>query len=88
VKTKAYIVLLGAGLLCGCSSTSLLPVDDVYYWPHSSKTSTATSAKTSTTTGSTTVTGTTVKTAPAGKTEKKIEYINVQDTTVTIRIKK
>lgn len=84
VKVKAYILFLLAAMLISCSTTSLLPSDDVYYWPH-----TTVSFKASTTKTTPVATSTPVSTSASPETNAKtVEYVNVQDTTVTIRVKK
>jgi hypothetical protein len=74
-----YIGLMSIGLVA-CSTVGKAPIDDAYYWPD--KTQPA---------QSTPVIQNTQNTQSAPKPAPKaspIEYTNVQDTTVTIRIKK
>jgi len=75
--TKKIAIVLFALGLCSCASTQLPPMDDAYYWPSSSVPTTQTTepAQITQTTEPTSVTPT-------------IEYLNIQDTTVTIRIKR
>ena len=74
---------VGVGLLVlalvACHTTSQAPLDDAYYWPDKSvhtehSESSASSASSSSSSSS----------SPSSS----IEYTNVQDTTVTIRIKR
>lgn len=71
---------VGVGLLLlaltACHTTSQAPLDDAYYWPDKSA-STTTSNPTSLPTGE-----------GQGGVSSSIEYTNVQDTTVTIKIKR
>ena len=63
--------------MTACSTTTVIPIDDVYYTPSAeSKTQTTQSSPINQSTQS-------VQSSPTS-----IEYLNVQDTTVTIRIKK
>ena len=79
---KPFILLLLTAAFTACSSAQLPPIDDVYYWDkHEQKAVSATTASPATTaeqTGDSTTPSTP---------QKSIEYVNVQDTTVTIRIK-
>ena len=73
---------VGVGLLLfaltACHTTSQAPLDDAYYWPDkSASTTTKTSNPTSLPTGE----------GQSGA-SSSIEYTNVQDTTVTIKIKR
>lgn len=76
-----YILSLFALALTGCSSMQLY-VDDAYHWedktPSSSKTQTTPKTQSSQNTPSTPET-------PA-QTTPTLEFLNVQDTTVTVRI--
>ena len=63
-------------VLTACSTTSSLPsIDDAYYQPEELP-------------GSTGYTSTPSSTSSTSSTGSNIEYLNVQDTTVTIRIKR
>ena len=76
--TRTWIIVLFAFALClaSCQTTTVIPIDDVYYWDkHESKTQVVQSTPNTQNT----------QTTP---TTPKLEYLNVQDTTVTIRIKK
>ena len=82
MSRNIYILLLMAAAFTACSSAQLPPIDDVYYWDkHEQKAVPATTAG-----PATTVTQTGESTTPCAP-QKSIEYVNVQDTTVTIRIK-
>ena len=82
MSRNIYILLLMAAAFTACSSAQLPPIDDVYYWDkHEQKAVPATTAG-----PATTVTQTGESTTPSAP-QKSIEYVNVQDTTVTIRIK-
>lgn len=82
MKKIWYIGLMSIGLVA-CSTVGKAPVDDAYYWPDKvevSQSSPTSSARTTST-----------PSQPAQQPAPKaspIEYTNVQDTTVTIRIKK
>lgn len=79
--TKNLYIGIMALALAGCSSMQLY-VDDAYHWedktPSSSKTQTTPKTQSSQNTPSTPET-------PAPETPT-LEYLNVQDTTVTVRI--
>ena len=87
---------VGVGLLLlaltACHTTSQAPLDDAYYWPdkepveqkeQKSKQPSETTVITTTTTTTTQSTSVIVTTPST-----PIEYTNVQDTTVTIKIKR
>ena len=82
MKKIWYIGLLSIGLVA-CSTVGKAPVDDAYYWPEKvevSQSSPTSSAR-----------PTSTPSQPAQQpvqTGPSIRYTNVQDTTVTIRIKK
>jgi len=80
MSKKIYILLLlAAGFFTACSTVQNVPIDDSYYSPEVEKGDLPTPSI-----PVTHVTQTT-QTTP---TTQSIEYLNVQDTTVTIRIKK
>ena len=63
-----------AVLFTACAASQLPPIDDAYHW--SDKTPVAQTAPT-------------VSQEPRAKSQQpSLEYLNIQDTTVTIRIKK
>lgn len=72
---RIYMVLMVLGLVA-CKTTSKVPIDDAYYWPSQTTQTTQTAPNN---------TPTIQNTPPASE---PIEYVNVQDTTVTIRIKR
>ena len=79
MSKKIYILLLlAAGFFTACSTVQNVPIDDSYYSPEVEKGDLPTPSI-----PVTHVTQTT-QTTP---TTQSIEYLNVQDTTVTIRIK-
>ena len=78
VKSRLFILGLMIVALTGCKGTKYVPMDDAYYWE---KYIVASRPSTTSTTNETRRPSTTNETN-----EPKIEYINVQDTTVTIRI--
>ena len=80
MKRFGYILGLVLGLTA-CSSTSTIPLDDAYIWPEKTQTETATTV-TSEQAPSMPVTETP---APATPT---LEYTNIQDTTITVKIKR
>ena len=69
--TKKIFILLAFGL-CGCSTVQLAPLDDAYYYPEKSVSSSDPN----------------VSIDPSVPSAPSVEYVNVQDTTVTIRIKR
>lgn len=62
-------------VLTACSTTQQVPIDDVYYWPAAQETGQSTQNNPSTPSN------------PSNQNSSTIEYVNVQDTTVTIRVK-
>ena len=70
-----YIVFLFALVLAGCSTTQPLCIDDAYHWQD----------KTPTTQTTPSTQNTPSSEAPAPS-SPSLEYVNVQDTTVTVRI--
>ena len=101
-RTAIWLLALAVLLCVPFMTQAEPPVDDVYYWPDAYRTpvstsSTSSSSKTSSTvktpsttsyTGSTTTTTTTPAPAAVKADTMKVEYVNVQDTTVTIRVKR
>ena len=82
--TRTWIIVLFAFALClaSCQTTTVIPIDDVYYWDkHESKTQVVQSSPNTQNTQNT-------QTTPNTPTTPKLEYLNVQDTTITVRIKK
>ena len=76
MKRLSYIVCCVLGLTA-CGSTSTIAVDDAYIWPDK-KTPVTTPAATP----AAVVADEPVSTGPT------LEYTNVQDTTITVRIKR
>lgn len=83
MSKKIYILLLlAAAAFAACSTANSIPIDDAYYSPEVEKGDLPTSSIPVTHVNQTT------QTTPNTPTTQSIEYLNVQDTTVTIRIKK
>ena len=80
MSKKLYILLLLAAVITACSTANGIPIDDAYYSPEIENGTPVTP--------SIPTTHTTVTTPESSAPSTSIEYINVQDTTVTIRIKK
>ncbi len=77
MKKKTLIVILGALLLAACQTTQAPPIDDAYIWSDS-KSETETPGSSQSTPSN-----------PSNPSNPgKVEYISVQDTTVTIKIKR
>lgn len=74
MKKILYIGLMSIGLVA-CSTVSTAPLDDAYYWEKSQPAQ------------STQIIQNT-QSSPAPAPKQTVEYTNVQDTTVTIRIHK
>lgn len=72
MKRLSYIVCCVLGLTA-CGSTSTIAVDDAYIWPDKSVHTEHSESSAS---------------SASSALSPSIEYINVQDTTVTIRIKR
>ena len=96
-RTAIWLLALAALLCMPFMTQAEPPVDDVYYWPDAYRTPVTTNStgKTSSTTSTTSTSKTpssTTTTTPAAAAVKadtmKVEYVNVQDTTVTIRVKR
>ncbi len=79
MSKKLYILLFAAAAFVACSTANSLPIDDAYYSPQVESGTLPTPSIPVTHVNQTT------QTTP---TTQSIEYLNVQDTTVTIRIKK
>jgi hypothetical protein len=84
---KAIYIVCALGLMA-CSTTNVIPIDDTYYWPENepkaAKASSTSQASPAEVTAPTAMPINEIA-APAAS---SIEYLNVQDTTVTIKIKK
>ncbi len=71
---KLSIVLGVAALLVACNTVQLAPLDDAYYYPDKQEAPAPEPTQPS---------------QPSQpKPSSQVEYVNIQDTTVTIRIKK
>ena len=81
---KAIYIVCALGLMA-CSTTNTIPIDDAYYWPENEPK--AAKSSPATTTESTAPTAMPIDEF-ASPAPSSIEYVNVQDTTVTIKIKK
>ena len=79
MKRLAYIVLFVLGLTA-CGTTSDIPLDDAYIWPDK-ETSTPISANEDNTPATEAVEKTELQTPT-------LEFTNVQDTTITVKIKR
>ncbi|MBQ9602368.1 MAG: hypothetical protein IJR42_00975 [Paludibacteraceae bacterium] len=79
MSKKTLILLLVAAAFAACSTANSIPIDDAYYSPEVEKGDLPTPSIPVTHVNQTT---------PNTPTTQSIEYLNVQDTTVTIRIKK
>ena len=80
LTAKRSYRLLAAGLtalavMCGCSSTQQIPLDDAYYRPGKTVVPSKPSAPQTTSND--------IK-----QPQTNLEYISVQDTTITVRIKR
>ena len=91
---KSVSLLLGrAGVgflflaFSACSTVQNVPIDDAYYSPEVEKGDLPTPSIPVTHVNQTTQTTPNTPTTPTTPTTQSIEYLNVQDTTVTIRIK-
>ena len=79
MSKKPYIVLLiSAAFFAACSTANSIPIDDAYYSPQVESPASATATPSSSSSQS----------SASSASSPSIEYLNVQDTTVTIRIKK
>jgi hypothetical protein len=85
MSKKIYILLLlAAGFFTACSTVQNVPIDDAYYSPAVEKGDLPTPSIPMTQNSQTTQTAQSTQTTP----QQSVEYLNVQDTTVTIKIKK
>lgn len=82
MSKKPYIVLLiSAAFFAACSTANSIPIDDAYYSPQVESPASATATPSSSSSQSS-------ASSASSASSPSIEYLNVQDTTVTIRIKK
>ena len=81
MSKKPYIVLLiSAAFFAACSTANSIPIDDAYYSPQVESPASATATPSSSSSQSS-------ASSASSASSPSIEYLNVQDTTVTIRIK-
>lgn len=82
MSKKIYILLLLAAVFfTACSTVQNVPIDDAYYSPEIESPAPATTSAPETVAPSN-------ASGASTQSNSSVEYINVQDTTVTIRIKK
>ena len=80
MKKILYIVFISA-VFTACSTANGIPIDDAYYSPDIESPAPATTSAPTTAAPSS-------ASSASSQSSSSIEYLNVQDTTVTIRIKK
>lgn len=80
-----FIVFFGALILTACASQA--PLDDAYHWMDKAEQMAAAAAQTAQQSATSTSTSTS-STSSATPTAPSLEYTNVQDTTITVRIKR
>ena len=84
MSKKIYILLLlAAGFFTACSMVQNVPIDDAYYSPEIESPAPATTSAPKTAAPSSASSAS----SASSQSSSSIEYLNVQDTTVTIRIK-
>jgi len=81
MSKKLYILLVLAAFFAACSTANSIPIDDAYYSPQIERGDLPTPSIPMTQNSQT---AQSTQTTP----QQSVEYLNVQDTTVTIRIKK
>ena len=81
---KTLILLLVAAAFAACSTANGIPIDDAYYSPDIESPAPATTSKTAAPSSSSSQSS---ASSQSSSSSSSIEYLNVQDTTVTIRIK-
>ena len=81
MSKKLYILLWVTAAFAACSTANSIPIDDAYYSPQIERGDLPTPSIPMTQNSQTTQTA---QTTP----QQSVEYLNVQDTTVTIKIKK
>ena len=77
MSKKLYILFVTAAFFAACSTANGIPIDDAYYSPEIESPAPATTSAPKTAAPS----------SASSQASSSIEYLNVQDTTVTIRIK-
>ena len=81
MSKKLYILLVMAAFFAACSTANSIPIDDAYYSPQIERGDLPTPSIPMTQNSQT---AQSTQTTP----QQSVEYLNVQDTTVTIKIKK
>ena len=81
MSKKLYILLVLAAFFAACSTANSIPIDDAYYSPQIERGDLPTPSIPMTQNSQT---AQSTQTTP----QQSVEYLNVQDTTVTIKIKK
>ena len=74
---RFYYIVLAIGLTA-CSATSTIPLDDAYIWPDKETAKVPSTAEPASS----------VETAAPAPAAPTLEYTNVQDTTITVKIKR
>lgn len=74
MKHHGYICLSVLGLVTACGVVNTVPLDDAYIWPDDERAAV--------------VAADTVETKPAVVNAPTFEYLHVQDTTITVKIKR
>ena len=77
MSKKLYILFVTAAFFAACSTANGIPIDDAYYSPEIESPAPATTSAPKTAAPS----------SASSQSSSSIEYLNVQDTTVTIRLK-
>lgn len=78
---KLSIVLGVAALMVACNTVQLAPLDDAYYYPDKKESAAAQNTPSTQNIQNT-------QSTPKTQSAPAVEYVNIQDTTVTIRIRK
>lgn len=81
MSKKLYILLVLTAFFAACSTANSIPIDDAYYSPQIERGDLPTPSIPMTQNSQT---AQSTQTTP----QQSVEYLNVQDTTVTIKIKK
>ena len=79
MRRKPVILCIVALVMSACGTANVAPLDDAYYWPDKSAHATHSDP---------TESGTSSPSNASSASSPSIEYTNVQDTTVTIKIKR
>ena len=86
MSKKLYILFVTAAFFAACSTANGIPIDDAYYSPEIESPAPATTSAPKTAAPSSSSSQSSASSA-SSQSSSSIEYLNVQDTTVTIRIK-